>query len=191
MSKKPTSKTPDKPKGVDKPKGIVPSDIRTRAPKPLAGMVDRLTKSMLGRHGFAHGAIVTKWPEIVGNDMARHTQPEKIVFSRDGVSGGTLHLRCASGALATEIQHLEPQILERINTFFGYKAVVRLKLIQGPLPKPKGEPATKAPRPLSIAEAKNLAGTVANVDDDELRQALERLGQSIMGRANDQKTETD
>ena len=182
MIKKPTSKTPDKPKGADKPKGIVPSDVRARAPRPLARMVERLTKSTLGRHGFAHGAIVTKWPEIVGNDMARHTQPEKIVFSRDGVSGGTLHLRCASGALATEIQHLEPQILERINTFFGYKAVVRLKLVQGPLPKSKGEPEAKAPRPLSATEAKNLAGTVANVDDDELRQALERLGQSILGR---------
>ena len=145
-------------------------------------MVERLTKSMLGRHGFAHGAIVTKWPDIVGNDMARHTQPEKIVFSRDGVSGGVLHLRCDSGALATEIQHLEPQILDRINTFFGYKAVIRVKLIQGPMPKTKGQPAARAPRPLSAVEAKNLAGTVANVDDDELREALERLGQSIMGR---------
>ncbi len=114
--------------------------------------------------------------------MARHTQPEKIVFSRDGVSGGTLHLRCDSGAFATEIQHLEPQIIERVNTFFGYKAVVRVKLIQGPLPKIKGEPAAQPARPLSADEAKNLSGTVANVDDDELREALERLGQSVMAK---------
>mgnify|MGYP000495124281 CR=1 FL=1 len=176
MAKKPPSKTPEK------PKGILPSAVRSRAPRPLAKMVDRLTKSMLGRHGFAHGTIVTKWPDIVGDDMARHTQPEKIVFSRDGVSGGTVHLRCDSGAFATEMQHLEPQILERINTFFGYKAVVRIKLIQGPLPRAKRGPAVKTPRPLNATETKNLAGTVANVDDEELRQALERLGQSIMGR---------
>ena len=139
---------------------------------------------MLGRHGFAHGAIVTKWPDIVGKDMANHTQPEKIVFSRDGVSGGTLHLRCDSGALATEIQHLEPQVLERINTFFGYKAVVRVKLIQGPLPRAKGKPEPKLPRPLNPIEAKNLASSVADVGDEEIRQALERLGQSILGRKN-------
>jgi hypothetical protein len=179
MTKKPTTKAPDK------PKGILPSDVRARRPKPLSNMVERLTKSMLGRQGFAHGAIISKWPEIVGLDMARHTQPEKIVFSRDGVSGGTLHLRCASGALATEVQHLEPQILERINTFFGYKAVVRVKLIQGPLPRAKLAPQTQPPRPLSPSEAKNLAATVANVDDDELREALERLGQSILGRKKD------
>lgn len=180
MAKKPTTKTPAR------PKGIIPSDVRGRAPRPLSRMVERLTKSMLGRHGFAHGAIVTKWPDIVGDDMARHTQPEKIVFSRDGVSGGTLHLRCDSGALATEVQHLEPQILERINTFFGYKAVVRVKLIQAPLPKPKGQAPSKAPRPLTADEAKSLAGTVANVDDDELREALERLGQSVMGKEDAQ-----
>lgn len=145
-------------------------------------MVDRLTKGMLGRHGFAHGAIVTKWPDIVGQDMARHTQPEKIVFSRDGVSGGTLHLRCDSGALATELQHMEPQILDRINTFFGYQAVVRIKLVQGPLPRVQGGLKRQVPRPLSPEEAKDLAGAVANVDDPELREALERLGQSVLGR---------
>ena len=144
-------------------------------------MVDRLTKGMLGRQGFAHGAIVSQWPDIVGADMARHTQPEKIVFSRDGVSGGTVHLRCDSGALATELQHLEPQILERINMFFGYQAVVRIKLIQAPLPRPKGETAPP-PKPLSRQEAQALADQVASVDDPELRAALERLGQSVIAR---------
>lgn len=163
-------------------RGIEPSETRARTPRPLARMVEKLTKPVLGRHGFTHGAIVTKWPEIVGQDMARHTQPEKIVFSKDGVSGGALHLKCDSGALATELQHLEPQILERINTFFGYKAVVRLKLIQGPLPEGHGGTPGMPARPLSPNEAKALAGSVAGVDDPELRAALERLGRSVLGR---------
>lgn len=165
-----------------KPKGIVPSDKRIHAPRPVARMVERMTKGLLGRHGFAHGAIITNWPDIVGAEMARHTQPEKIVFSRDGVSGGTVHLRCDSGSLATELQHLEPQILDRINTFFGYNAVVRLKLVQGPLPRPKSAPPLKKPSPLSPEEAAALAGQVAAVDDPELREALERLGQSVLGK---------
>lgn len=176
MAKKSGSATPNKPKGIQ------PSEMRTRAPRPIARMVDRLTKGMLGRHGFAHGAIVSQWPDIVGENMARHTQPEKIVFSRDGVSGGTVHLRCDSGALATELQHLEPQILERINMFFGYQAVVRIKLIQGPLPRPRGATAPPPPKPLSRQEALALADQVAGVDDPELREALERLGQSVLGR---------
>lgn len=158
-------------------------------------MVDRLTKSMLGRHGFVHGTIATKWPDIVGDDIARHTQPEKIVFSRDGVSGGTLHLRCASGAFATEIQHLEPQILDRINAFFGYNAIVRIKLSQAPLPARPGRRASKSANPsgtnLDPEQAKEVENTVAKtvqtVDDDELREALGRLGQSILGRESEEK----
>jgi len=181
MAAKPTTD-----KSKKKPRGIVPSEVRTRWAKPVSQSIDRLTKGLLGKHGFTHGAIATKWPDIVGENMARHTQPEKIVFSRDGVTGGTLHLKTDSGAYATQLQHQEPQIIERINTFFGYKAVVRIKLIQGPLPHLKADPLGKPPRPLNAAEARDLAQAVAQVDDPEIKEALERLGSSIKGRHKDQ-----
>ncbi|MCW8915025.1 MAG: DciA family protein [Magnetovibrio sp.] len=166
-----------------KARTIEPSDIRTHRVKPVAQTVDRLTRGILGNHGFAHATIVTKWPQIVGDDMARHTLPEKIVFSRDGATGGTLHLKTDSGAFAMELQHNEPLVLERINTFFGYRAVVRIKLIQGPLPRNR-ETAQRAkpPRPLSKAETEAIAGTVATVDDPELQEALARLGRNVMGK---------
>ncbi|HEY9079568.1 DUF721 domain-containing protein [Magnetovibrio sp.] len=168
-----------------KPRGIVPSETRTRWAAPVALSVDRLTKRLLGKHGFTHGAIVTKWPEIVGDTMARHTQPEKIVFSRDGATGGTLHLKTDSGAFATQLQHQEPQIIERINTFFGYRAVVRIKLIQGPLPQGAPDQPNQPPRPLNEAEAADLSHTVALVDDPEIQEALARLGANIKGRNKD------
>jgi len=183
MSAKPTTNK-NKNGTPKKPRGIVPSDTRTRWAKPVAQSIDRLTKGMLGQQGFTHGAIVTKWPEIVGENVARHTQPEKIVFSRDGATGGTLHLKTDSGAFAMELQHQEPQIVERINTFFGYRAVVRIKLIQGPLPRThKADQQANPPRPLNKAETRDLAGTVASVDDPELKEALERLGEKILGRS--------
>lgn len=170
----------------NKPRGINPSEYRTRWAKPVSQSIDRLTKGLLGKQGFSHGAIVTKWPEIVGETMARHTQPEKIIFSRDGATGGTLHLKTDSGAYAMELQHQEPLIVERINTFFGYKAVDRIKLIQGPLPRThQADRHTKPPRALNSAESKALAGTVADVDDPELKEALERLGKNILGRHKD------
>lgn len=181
MAAKPTDKKSQGAKARDK--GIVPSEKRVRWVKPVAQTVDRLTKRVLGRHGFTHATIVTKWPEIVGDTMARHTQPEKIVFARDGASDGTLHLKTDSSAYALELQHQEPQIVERINTFFGYRAVVRIKLIQGPLPQ--RHPAArqgKPPRPLSAAESRDLSGVVDTVDDPELKAALERLGENVMGR---------
>jgi len=167
-------------KATSKPKGIIPSNVRNRSPRALSQTIDKLTKSMLGRHGLTRGTILTKWPDIIGEDLSRHTSPEKIVFMRDGVSGGVLHLRCDSGSLATELLHREPQILDRINTFFGYLAVVRVKLIQAPMPYKRPERIKPSP-PLTALQTQDLSKTIAIVDDDdELRQALEKLGTAIL-----------
>jgi len=168
-------------KATPKPKGIIPSDRRGRSPRALSQTINKLTKSMLGRHGLTKGTMLTKWVDIIGEAMAEHTSPEKIVFARDGVSGGTLHLRCSSGAHATQLQHQEPQILDRINTFFGYQAIVRIKLIQAPLPH-KTRPRRKAPKPLTKDQIQTLTQTVSIVKDDELHDVLERLGSSILMR---------
>ncbi|MBL4691821.1 MAG: DUF721 domain-containing protein [Magnetovibrio sp.] len=168
-------------KTTPKPVGIIPSDRRGRSPRALSQTINRLTKSMLGRHGLVRGTLLTKWHDVVGEKLSSHTSPEKIVFARDGKSGGILHLRCDSGAFATQVQHQELQILERINTFFGYKAIVRIKLIQAPLGR-KRMPRVKPPIPLSSHQAQKLSETVASVEDDELRAALERLGASILRR---------
>ncbi len=185
MAKSPRS-TKNNKKKVRPPRGIRPTETRTRTPRPLAHMVERLVRPLLGPQGYAHGAIVTKWPDIVGREMARHTQPQRLIFSRDGVSGGTLHLRCDSGAVAIEVQHREPQLIERINAFFGYRAVTRLKLLQGPLPGRNTAAAASSPRPLSPEEAEDLSKTIAMVDDNEIRAALEHLGRCIKTR-NDER----
>ena len=165
-----------------KNKGINPSAARTRWAKPLGTTLDRLTKPMLGRKGFTHATIVTKWPEIVGENVARYTAPEKIVFSRAGVSGGTLHLRCETSAYAAELMHQEPMILDRINTFFGYQAVVRIQLVQGPLPRKIGRKQTSPPRPLSADDAGDIADIVAQVEDEELREVLTTLGHAVKSK---------
>jgi hypothetical protein len=89
-----------------------------------------------------------------------------------------LRLRVAS-AFATEAQHLEPVLIERINAFFGYGAVARLTLVQGPaLNAPVAPPKL---RPLSAVEQQALDARVAGVADPELRAALQRLGSAVAG----------
>lgn len=168
-------------KTTPKPIGIMPSDKRGRTPRALSQTINRLTKPLLGRHGMVRGTLLTKWHDVIGKDLSAHTSPEKIIFARDGKSGGTLHLRCDSGAFATQVQHQEPQIIDRINTFFGYKAIVKIKLIQAPLAS-KRPPRVKPPKPLSKQKSQELSQTIASVEDDELRAILHRLGTSILRR---------
>lgn len=122
---------------------------------------------------------MTEWQEIVGTALAGGSAPEKLSPGRDG-KGGTLDIRVDS-ALALELQHLQPQIIERVNAYFGYGAVERIRLRQGPLPRP---PVRRRASPTaSPAAAEEVAETVAPVADPELRAALDRLGRAIHARA--------
>ncbi len=155
---------------------------RGRGPKALAATVARLTKPIFRKRGLAGGAIVNDWPLIAGDHLASHSAPEKIHYPPGGKKAGTLHLRVDSGGMATELQHMEPVLIERINAFFGYKAVSRLRIIQAPLP-PRQEHNQTEPPPLSDAQEKDLGEKLQSVDDPDLRAALDTLGRKVIGKA--------
>jgi len=154
---------------------------RQRKMLTLGATVSGLTRQTYGQRGFADGEIIRNWPFIIGDMLAGVCLPEKIAFSKGERGRGTLHLRVANSGLATEIQHLQPLVLERVNSYFGYQAVARLKLIHGPLPTPVAT-APYIPAPLSKAQDQALAHELGNISDPELRKALERLGRAVIGR---------
>ena len=85
-----------------------------------------------------------------------------------------------AGTAALELQHSEVQILERINGFFGYPAVSRLRLIQAPPPRSSYRPAP-VNRRVSAAEEIELAEAVRDIRDPGLRAALQGLGRALKG----------
>jgi hypothetical protein len=147
----------------------------------LAALLPRITGKAMRERGFAEDAIIARWPDIVGAEIARDAQPDRIRFPRGKRDGGVLHLR-VDGAAALEIQHEEPRIIERVNAFFGYPAIARLALVQGPLPQRDTRPAKPPPRPLTADETAALDGKVGEIEDETLRNALSRLGRAIRGR---------
>ena len=146
--------------------------------RAIAAEVPRIAQAALGKRGFGEAQLVTQWEAVIGPELAPKLAPERLSFPRGERSEGTLRLRVAS-AFAIEAQHLEPMIIERINGFFGYRAVARLVLVQGPLPSV----ATRAalPRPLTAAEERQLDTRLAELPDSELREALKRLGAAVIG----------
>ena len=165
-----------------KPQNKPSDERRTYGLVSIAVPSDRVTRPAFGRHGFAGGALVVDWPAIVGSAVASHTLPLGIKFPPKERSEGTLTVKVDSGAFALEMQHLEPLILERINGYFGWKAVARLKLRQGPLPESAmARPNPTAPQPTSTAPLP-ASDRLAQVEDPELRDVLERLGRRLAGR---------
>jgi hypothetical protein len=147
-------------------------------PRPLADLLHRTLKDAFAKQGFAASELVTRWAEIVGAEIAAHSEPEKIQWPRaaDGQAPepGILVLR-VEGPTAIEIQHLSNVVLERVNRFFGWRAVGGLRLRQAPLGR-----KTRAPHPAPDREAvARIAAGLTGIADEKLRDALARLGAAI------------
>ena len=146
--------------------------------KPLRDLVGKVVGDTFRRQGFASAELVTRWTEIVGADIAARSEPIKIQWTRpaDGEERepGMLVLR-VDGPAAIEVQHLTNVICERVNSFFGWRAVARISLRQAPLRRG----ARKATRTVDPAAAARVAATLPDIADDDLRAALARLGAAI------------
>jgi hypothetical protein len=142
-----------------------------------------VTKRAFARRGLTGADIARQWPAIVGAELAAHCRPRQLRFPKPGEAvDGRLTLRVASG-WALEVQHLEPLVLERINGFFGYRAVARLVLQQGPLAQLRAVPGrtrgAAAEKQAPVPLGKAMEAKLSTVADPELRAALERLGGSM------------
>ncbi len=142
----------------------------------LPELLNQLLDPAARRRGLVESRLLTAWPTIVGPDLAARCQPVRLGGGRDG-RGGVLHLHATGGA-ALELQHGAPQLLERINGFFGYTAVSRIRLIQAPLPR-RPEIRSMPRRELDAAERAALETGVAGISDPGLRRALLGLGQAL------------
>ena len=150
--------------------------------KPLSDLMPQIGRTAFRRFGFVQSSVVTRWPEIVGETHARVCAPESIRFPPGEKAEGILQL-VVLPAHAPLIQHVVPEIMERVNRFFGYKAVSRVKLRQGQVQPPAAESRPKAPPSLKPIPME-LGDSLRDIGDPELRTVLESLARS-MGSDND------
>src|SRR5215467_2444886 len=147
--------------------------------KPLSLLLSDVFSDAYAKQGFAARELVTRWAEIAGADIARFAEPLKIQWPRP-VEGqpqepATLVLR-VEGPMALEIQHSADVILQRVNRFFGWSAVGRLAFRQAPLSRRRRPGRPRPPDPKAVAK---VAETLGEIEDEQLRSALARLGAAI------------
>jgi hypothetical protein len=143
----------------------------------LPDLLGRVLDPAARRRGLAEAKLLTEWPSIVGPGLAARCQPVRL-SQRSDRPGGVLLLHVA-GPAALELQHSEPQVLERINGFFGYPAVSRLQLIQAPVKRAAARPAATPGSRLTSADETDLAAAVGTVGDPALQAALAALGRTL------------
>ncbi|HEY4162912.1 MAG TPA: DciA family protein [Dongiaceae bacterium] len=185
-------------KSTDRESEAEKPEKRRNAPTRISAELPSLTKmafrKTLGGRGFAEAGLITEWAAIVGADVARMSQPVHLAFPRGERKGGVLTIQCG-GAAALEMQHLKPQILERINSHFGYTAIADLRFRQGSVaPRGKTSQGTKSgnrsksaggppdSRPITAEDKAAVAAALRGVPEGGIKASLERIGLAVRRR---------
>jgi hypothetical protein len=169
------------------------SGMRARAPgwisaKAVGSYVPGLTKKAFEKFGFSAAALVTDWEKVAGSRFAAFTAPQRLKWPniphvRDAIGeegerrpGATLVLM-VDPAHALDAEYGAAQLIDRINAYFGYRAVAEIRLIQAPLTA--AEPPTPSANPVRTAapsvQSRPSAGR-------RLEEALARLEAGVMAR---------
>ncbi|MDQ0775956.1 putative nucleic acid-binding Zn ribbon protein [Streptomyces aurantiacus] len=97
-----------------------------RDPMALGSAINRLITERGWEAPAAVGGVMGRWPQIVGDDLAKHCVPEKYDENEH-----VLVVRCDSTAWATNLRLLAPQLVARLNEDLGH-GTVRLIKVLGP-----------------------------------------------------------
>ncbi len=162
-----------------------PPTRRMRGFEPASRLLTDRIRTAGEKRGFAVARLLTHWPEIAGQDLARITRPVKVGYSRDGF-GATLTVLTTS-AQAPMVQMQLPKLRDRVNACYGYAAISRITLTQtAPIGFAEGQaefaPAPKIETPPDPALLAEATATADGVRDEGLRAALEQITLNFLKR---------
>ena len=150
-------------------------------PRPLSAAVDKVARQSAGKDWGLYASLLDHWAEIVGLEYARVSTPVKITFpyqpNEAQRKNGVLTVRLPKG-LTMEFSFKADLIRHRINAYFGYEAFARIALDAASVPPPVIKPV-KNVAPEALQAVKDTASIIEN---NELREALERFGESMLRR---------
>lgn len=167
--------------------------------KSLGHFLPRITNKTYQKFGFSREEVLNNWEEIIGREFAQVCQPEKIIWShRKPVSakkevtiskedsflrrGATLKIRVEPHA-ALEIESQTRYILERINRYFGYRAVTRMTIIQGPVATNDSKTEKQPPSNKTKTSSINQFAKPDGFHDAGLAAALQKLKYGLNNKA--------
>ena len=150
--------------------------------KRTASLLQSRIKSVGSTRGFAVARLLTHWSEIVGADIARAARPVDVKYGKTGL-GATLTL-LVKGAEAPMIEMQKERIRNTVNACYGYNAIGKVRITQT-APSGFAEPAalnTPAPSCPAAEALEQASHTAADVQDNDLRAALEALGARVLSQ---------
>ena len=153
--------------------------------RSVSELVGEILEPVLARRTGMTLDLIAAWPDLVGEEFRETTLPEKIDWPRrinetDPFKPATLVIACESSS-ALFFQHELGVVLERINVFFGFEAIARIRIVQKPVLKPRQDTAVPVTSN-SKDDLARLSAILDEISDPELKQTLEKLGLGVLSK---------
>ena len=158
---------------------------RSFVPQSIGDTVKKISRTFSSKFGRIEFIIRSNWPEIAGSYFDEYTEPKNISKLPDFENelGETIYKNylnvSVAPAAALEFQHFKNTILEKINSYFGYKAIFDLRIQQNYIPKINNESLKMNNVALTQDENDLIAKSVEELNNSELKKSLIDLGKNI------------
>ena len=158
---------------------------RKYIPVSISDSLKIINKKFLYKFGKLDYTIHTKWADIVGKFFINHSEPIKIssiAISTDN-NGSTiydhyLHVN-VSPAAAIEFQHFQDKIIEKINSYFGYKAIKGIRIHQQFIKKNNDKKRKNINLISREIDKKKVLESTPKLSNKKLEESIVNLGLSI------------
>ena len=94
--------------------------------RPFGSTLPRGLKGVLKKNGYNYSEIISKWSMLVGKDISNCSYPKSIKMKK-GNSNATLIIGIKRGD-EIQIEYSKKEIMDKINSYFGYKLIDEIKL---------------------------------------------------------------
>jgi hypothetical protein len=152
--------------------------------RQIGGSIRDLLDPLMAKRANVDLSLALAWQQVAGEKLSGRTQPLHIQWPQrlspdDAFKPGTLVV-AAEGSVALDLQYTSGELVERINRFFGYPAVSRIRIEQKPVMRFK-EKRKRAEPVLKADERAELEASLSRIEDEGLRESLFRLGANVLG----------
>ena len=145
--------------------------------RPFSSSIPKTLKKHLRKGGYNYSNIVDNWANMVSKKISDSCYPLTVKMNKD-MRDGTLVLNVVHGK-EMEIEYQKNEIIDQINSFFGYNCIknISLKIIQEKIIK-KDKLLPK------IKNLKKINEKIKNVDNSQLKISLSNFLKAYNARNN-------
>ena len=157
---------------------------RTFVPQSIGDTLRKVNRKFSSKYNRTEFLIHSKWPEIVGKYFLDYSEPLNVSKVQDFENdlGETVYKNylnvSVTPAAAIEFQHFKDTIIEKINTYFGYKAIIDLRIQQNYIPKNNTMKKAKSFQ-INKDDKEFIEKNIEKFQNNELKKSLLNLGNKI------------